>query len=88
MAIVSVGNAGGAADDAAARKAAVVALVADADKRAGPHVAVAHHALAVAPLAHAPDSDAGLLAAHDQVWVVPRHSLCNCELCFKKLWLS
>lgn len=48
LAVVGVGHAGPPADDAAALVGAVVALVADAHQRAGPHVRVADHALAIA----------------------------------------
>jgi hypothetical protein len=55
LAVVGVGDALAAADDAAALVAAVVALVADAHQRARPHVRVADDALAIALLAQSPD---------------------------------
>lgn len=70
LAVVGVGDAGGAAHDAAALCAAVVALVADAHERARAHKRVAHDAAPVALFADAADPDARLLPAHDQVWVV------------------
>jgi hypothetical protein len=74
LAVVGVRDAHAAADDAPPLERPVVALVADADQRARPHVRVADDALAVALLAQPPDGDAGLLPAHDQVRVVFRHA--------------
>jgi hypothetical protein len=54
-------------------KVAGLTFVADADERAGAHVGVTDHALAVALLAQAANGDARLLAAHDQVGVVLGH---------------
>ena len=71
--IVGVRDARPAADDASALVGAVVALVADAYERAGPHVGVADDAFAVALLAEAPDGDAGLFPAHDQIGVMLCH---------------
>lgn len=48
FAVVRVGDAGPAADDASTLIGAVVALVADAHQGAGPNIRIAYHALAVA----------------------------------------
>lgn len=63
-----------AADDALILVVSEAALVADAHERRGPHVRVADGALAVALVAEAPDGDAGLLAAHDEIGVVAGHA--------------
>ena len=75
LAVVGIRDTSTTADDAAALEGAVVALVADANQGAGPHVRVADHALAVAFLAEPTDGDAGLLAAHDEIRVMLRHIL-------------
>jgi len=46
------------------------ALVADAHKRRGSHVGIADGAFAVAFVAETADCDAGLLTAHDEIWVM------------------
>ena len=83
LAVVRVGDARPAAHDAAALRAAVVALVAHAHERARAHERVAHHAAPVALFADAADPDARLLPAHDQVWVV----LCCHTVCLLLLLL-
>lgn len=75
LAVVGVGDADAAADDAPPLERAVVALVAHADERARPDVRVADHALAVALLAQPPDGDPRLLPAHYQVGVVLSHDI-------------
>ena len=62
-----------AAHDALVLVVAEAALVADAHEGRGPHVRVAHRALAVAFVAEAAEGDAGGLAAHDEVGVVAGH---------------
>ncbi len=73
LAVVGVGDAGAAADNAAPLVAPVVALVADTHQRAWAHVGVANDAATVALLTKATDGHAGLLAAEDQVGVVLGH---------------
>lgn len=55
LAVVRVRHAGGAAHAAPPRVGAVVALVTNADERLRADKGIAHHALAVAPLAHPAD---------------------------------
>jgi len=66
-AVEGVADALAAADYAFVLVVPEAALVADAHERGGPHVAVADGAFAVALVAQAPDGDAGLFAAHDEV---------------------
>ena len=66
-AVKGVRDALAAAHDALVLVVAEAALVADAHQRRGPHVRVAHGALAVALIAEPADGDAGLLAAHYEV---------------------
>jgi hypothetical protein len=66
-AVEGVRDALAAAHDALVLVVAEAALVADAHQRRGPHVRVAHGALAVALVAEPADGDAGLLAAHYEV---------------------
>lgn len=70
-AVEGVRDAFAAAHDAFVLVVAERALVADAGERGRAHVRVAHGAFAVAFVAQAPDGDAGLFAAHDEVagWV-------------------
>ena len=74
LAVVRVRDSGGAAHRAAPRKAAKVALVAEAHQRVRPHVAVANHALALALFTQPAHSKSWRLAAHNEVRVVPCHS--------------
>ena len=72
LAVVGIRHARPAANGAAPCKGAKVALCAQAHRRVRAHVAVAHHALALAALAQLAHAGARLLAAHDEVWVVAR----------------
>ena len=72
-AIVRITNPRTAANHAPPLVGPVVALVADSNEGTGPHIRVADDAFTVALLAEAPDGDAGLLAAHDEVGVVLCH---------------
>ena len=71
--IIGIRNTRTAANHAPPLVAPVVALVADSNEGTGPDVRVADHTFAVAFFAEAPDGDARLLAAHNEVGMVLRH---------------
>ena len=73
FAVVRIRDALVAADGAPALEAAEVALVADFDQCAGPHVGVADDALSVALFTKAPNGYARLLPAENQIRVVLCH---------------
>ena len=74
FAIVRIADALVAADSAAALEAAEIALVADLDEGARPHIGVANDALAVALLAEAPNGHSRLLPAENKIRMVLCHA--------------
>jgi hypothetical protein len=73
FAVVRIGNASASADDALAFVRTVIALIAQAHNIARPHVGVADHALPVALVAQAPNSNSALFAAHHEIGMMLRH---------------
>ncbi|EZF95620.1 hypothetical protein H113_04067 [Trichophyton rubrum MR1459] len=49
------------------------AFIAHAHQSRRPHIGVADGTFAVTFVAQAPDSNAGLLSAHNEIWVMTRH---------------
>ena len=80
FAVVRIRDALVAADGAPALEATEVALVADFDQCAGPHVRVADDALSIALFTKAPNGYARLLPAENQIRVV------LCHECFALLF--
>lgn len=77
--IVGIRDAGTTADDTAPLEGPIIALVTHTNQRAGPHIRVADHTLAIALLAQAPDCYSRLLPAHDQVWMMLGHGELSCS---------
>ena len=71
--IIGIGNPRTAANHAPPLIRPIIALVADSNEGTGSDIRIAHHTFAVAFFAEAPDGDARLLAAHDEVGVVFGH---------------
>lgn len=85
-AVEGVRDAFSTTDNALVLVVAKGALVAYACQIRRPHIRVAGGAFAVALFAEAGDGDAGLLAAHYEIWVMARHGVWCSERVL--LWIS
>jgi len=71
--VIRIGDARPTADHASTLVRAVVTLVTNPYQSCGSNVTVADYTFAIAFLAKSADGNAGLLAAHDEIWVVLGH---------------
>ena len=75
LAIISVANSRTSTNDASSLVASIIALVANSDQSARPHIRVANDATAVTFFTQTTNGHPGLFTAKNQVWMMFCHAL-------------